>query len=115
MVWPVKRIGKQAIATAAITGISNAKASCGIDNPSGAKIAETPSIAQMLKILLPKMLPTAISFSFFSDAMTEVATSGKLVPAATIVKLMTSSSTPKSLARSTAPWTRNSDPMNLSK
>ena len=52
----------------------------GIINP------ESPTIKKMLKMLLPTMLPTAISEFFFIAAVTEVNNSGSEVPKATIVK-----------------------------
>jgi hypothetical protein len=53
----------------------------------------------MLKVLLPTTLPTAMSRSPFSAAVTEVATSGIEVPMATMVRPITTSLTPSALAK----------------
>ena len=52
----------------------------------------------MLNMLLPTMLPTAMSRSPRSAAITDVATSGIPVPAATTVSAITSSLTPSEAA-----------------
>lgn len=59
----VKKTGKQAIATAIISGISNAKIDDETDIPEGASMLDIPRTPKMLKILLPTTLPTAISRS----------------------------------------------------
>jgi hypothetical protein len=56
----------------------------------------------MLKVLLPTTLPTAMSRSPLTAAITEVATSGIEVPAATMVRPITTSLTPSALANTTA-------------
>ena len=48
----------------------------------------TPNMSKRLKILDPTILPMAISAFFFIAATTEVASSGREVPAATMVKPM---------------------------
>jgi len=65
----------------------------------------------MLKVLLPTTFPTAMSRCPFTAAATDAATSGSEVPAATIVRPMTSSDTPSSLAMSVAAPTNQRDPM----
>ena len=64
----------------------------------------------MLKTLLPTTLPTAMSRSPFSAAVTEVATSGIEVPAATMVSAITSSLTPAARAKATAASTSHFAP-----
>jgi hypothetical protein len=49
----------------------------------------------MLNVLLPTTLPTAMSRSPLMAAIMLVATSGMLVPAATMVRPMTRSLTPR--------------------
>jgi hypothetical protein len=60
---------------------------------------DTPSTPRMLKVLLPMTLPTAMSRSPRSVAMSEVATSGREVPAATMVRPITISLRPRTLAK----------------
>ncbi len=59
---------------------------------------ERPVMNAMLNILEPTILPMAMSFSFFIAATTLVTSSGKDVPAATIVSPTRDSLIPKSLA-----------------
>src|SRR5690606_22197769 len=75
---------------------------------------ETPSTQRILKILLPTTLPTAMSRWPRIVAITDVITSGKEVPAATIVKPITASLTPQAVANSTALCTNQRAP-NTSK
>lgn len=64
----------------------------------------------MLNRLLPITLPTAMSRSPRSVAITEVATSGIEVPAATMVRPITRSLTPSAFAKLTAAATSQSAP-----
>ncbi len=82
----MKNIGRQAKATAIITGISKLSAAGATVIPAGAISPQRPSTARILKILLPTTLPTAISRSPRTAATTEVATSGNEVPAAMRVR-----------------------------
>lgn len=52
-------------------------------------LADTPNISKILNILEPSIFPIAMSLSPFIAAVTEVTSSGKLVPIAIIVKLIT--------------------------
>lgn len=65
---------------------------------------------RMLKMLEPMTFPTAMSFSPLNAATMEVASSGRLVPMATIVSPMTASETWNSLAISTEPLTKSLAP-----
>jgi hypothetical protein len=56
---------------------------------------DSPSTPRRLKVLLPTTLPTAMSRSPRTAAMTEVATSGSEVPAATMVSPTTTSLIPR--------------------
>ena len=58
-----------------------------------------PSTMQMLKMLLPIMLPTRSSFSFLRAAVMVVTSSGSEVPKATMVRAMIRSETPTMAAR----------------
>ena len=108
---PVKKIGRQAIATAISTGILNRSAASETATPPVGEIAaDTPSTARILKILLPTILPTAISRSPLMLASTEVANSGRAVPAATMVKPITNSLTPIDRAIAIALSTNQRDP-----
>ena len=73
------------MATAVITGRSKASTDGATASGSGATTARRPSTPRMLKVLLPTTLPTAMSRSPRIVAMTDVATSGSEVPAATMV------------------------------
>ena len=64
----------------------------------------------MLNVLLPTTLPIAMSRSPRTVAMTDVATSGSDVPAATMVSPTTSSETPSARANATAASTSRFDP-----
>ena len=57
--------------------------------------AGRPSTMQMLKMLLPMMLPTRSSVSFFLAAVMVVTSSGSEVPKAMMVSAMMRSDTPK--------------------
>ena len=65
----------------------------------------------ILKIFEPTMLPTAISVSFFKAAEIEAASSGKLVPKATIVTPIIRSLTPHEKAILEAPSIKNLAPI----
>ena len=65
----------------------------------------TPNIPRILKIFDPIILPIEISVSFRKAAVTEVASSGMLVPIAIIDKDITLSDIPIFLARDEAPST----------
>ena len=72
---------------------------------SGVMVAEHPKIKNILKRLLPMIFPIAISGFFFMAATTDVASSGREVPTATIVTPMTASLIPNPLAIPIAPFT----------
>ena len=63
-----------------------------------------------LKMLLPTMLPTAMSAWPASPACTLTAISGALVPKATTVRPITSGEIPNRAARRAAPRTSNTAP-----
>lgn len=69
-----------------------------------------PSTIQMLKILLPMILPTRSSFSCFLAAVIVVTSSGSDVPNATTVKAMIRSEIPIVLAMVDAEVTTSSLP-----
>ncbi len=71
-------------------------------NGIGVSRADIPRIKKTLKMLEPTMLPTARSKLFFLAAITEVANSGREVPAETMVKAMILSAMPKLSASLTA-------------
>ena len=73
------------------THISNSKA---FANATGVINAEKPTTKSTLKMLLPTMLPIAISALPLRAAVTEVKSSGKEVPSATMVKPMKRSLNP---------------------
>ncbi len=66
---------------------------------AGTEILETTEVTQRtprrLKILLPTTFPITISLSRLSDAIIEVASSGRLVPKAMTVRPITDSLTQK--------------------
>ena len=76
----------------------------------GVTVAVVPRMKKILNRLLPTIFPTAISGSFFKAAATDVASSGREVPAATIVKPMKLSLMPKALAMFDAEETKRSPP-----
>ncbi len=78
----------------------------------GKMIEEAPTIQKTLKILDPTILPTAISFCFLIPATTDVASSGKLVPIATIVRPIKASDSPAKRARIVALSTNSLPPKN---
>lgn len=73
----------------------------------GAKMADTPRITKRFIIFDPTTFPTAISEFPLLAAMIEVASSGALVPTATIVRPMIDSESPNNFAISTAHETRS--------
>ncbi len=79
-------------------------------NGSGRTTAAHPSTISILKILLPITLPSAIPVLPLSAALTEVASSGSEVPAATMVSPTTASLTPSPLAMAEALSTKRSPP-----
>jgi cation:H+ antiporter len=93
-----------AIQSTSRNSISGGKEKLGASN---AGIAKTP---KLLKILDPIIFPTAISLLPFITLINDAASSGRLVPTATIVSPMTVSLKPHNLARSIAPSTSNFDP-----
>lgn len=66
---------------------------------------ETPKIPSMLKIFEPIKLPNSMSVCRLKTAMSELASSGRLVPTAMRVKPITLSGTPKARASVLAPST----------
>lgn len=70
----------------------------------------TPSTHKTLKILAPTMFPIAISLFFFKTAITDVTSSGRLVPIATIDTPITVSETLNILAITIAPSTTHLPP-----
>ena len=91
--------------TAAVVmiGISNQAACADISSGLGENNALQPRIKRILKVLLPITLPRAMSRSPLIVAATEAATSGRLVPTATMVNPMINSETPRLRAISVAP------------
>jgi hypothetical protein len=92
--FPVKNIGRQATATAIITGISKCSAEEDTLIPPGANIADKPSTARILKTLLPTTFPSAISDCPMIEDWMLTRSSGELVPKATIVRPIMSGDTP---------------------
>ena len=74
-------------------------------NGTGQIRAVVPMTNRILKILLPTMLPTAIAELPFLAAVTEVTSSGRDVPNATIVRPIKRSLNPNILAKAVAPLT----------
>ena len=74
-------------------------------------IAEIPSIRKILAILLPRILPTAISVDPWKLAYKLTASSGADVPKATKVKPTIRSDILNLLASAEAPSTRKSAPL----
>ena len=111
---PVNAIGRRAIAVASMTGRSSEIAAAGTGMPSPKMIAGRPSTSPMLKMLLPTMLPTAMSRSPRRTAMIEVASSGSEVPIATTVSPTTRLLTPSPVAMLTAPVTSSCEPSTRS-
>ena len=93
---PVSMIGSSAIASRIISGASS-HSTCSF-TVGGLMSEVTPRMHAMLKMLEPRMLPTAISACLRTAAMTEVASSGIEVPPATIVSAIASSETPSDRA-----------------
>ena len=76
----------------------------------GCIIDVMPRTIRILKILLPKILPIAISPCPLLAAIMEETISGRLVPIATTVIPINHSPIPKVLAMETPPDTRNFAP-----
>ena len=74
-------------------------------------VADNPNISKILNILEPSMFPIAISLSPLKAAVTEVTSSGKLVPISIMVKLITFSLIPSVCAMVTAWFTVKSPPI----
>ena len=72
-----------------------------------AKATGKASTMQILKILLPTILPTRRSLSFFLAAMMVVTSSGKDVPSAMMVREMIRSEIPTVVAMVEAEFTTN--------
>ena len=79
-------------------------------NVIGLIVAAIPSTNRILKILEPITLPSAISSSFLRAATTEVTSSGRLVPQATIVSPIRFWLSPSFAATVDAPFTTKSPP-----
>lgn len=62
---------------------------------SGSITDDAPKTNRILKMLLPTIFPRAISLSFFKAAVMDVASSGKDVPIAIMVKPTRASLIPK--------------------
>ena len=77
---------------------------------SGVITALMPRMNSTLKTLLPTTLPTAMSVLPLRTAPTETATSGELVPNATIVRPTTRGEMPSESAILEAPRTSDSAP-----
>ena len=92
--WPIVPIVSAGIVGATVPKIS----------------AGRPSTMQILKILLPMMLPTSNSVSFFLAAAMVVTSSGSDVPKATMVSAIMRSDTPKVCAILVAEFTTSSAP-----
>ena len=73
--------------------------------------AEAPIIKRILKILEPTTFPTARSFSPLEEATTEVTSSGREVPIATMVRPIRVWLMPKAAAISLALFTTKFDPI----
>lgn len=76
----------------------------------GLTVAEHPNTRKILKMLLPITLPSAIAVFPLRAAVTDVASSGREVPIATIVRPITASLTPMAEAIPDAPSTNKSPP-----
>ena len=74
------------------------------------RVTGRPRTIQILKMLLPMMLPTRSSVSFFLAALIVVMSSGREVPRATMVRAMIRSDTPTDLAIKEAELTTSSAP-----
>ena len=81
-----------------------------VSNTIGLISADVPSTKRILKILEPTMLPIARSASPFLAADSEVTSSGREVPNATIVSPIRLSDIPSPLAIVFAPFTTACDP-----
>ena len=78
-----------------------------IDTGTGLIILVTHRIQKILKIFDPTTFPIAMSVSHFLTAMTEVASSGREVPIATIESQIIRSEIPRAVAISMALSTRS--------
>ena len=79
-----------------ISDKSRVAAACRFKN-----IPAKPKISKILNTLDPRTLPTAISDSFFHEAIIDTTSSGNEVPTATKVNAITSGSIPKIVAKRT--------------
>ena len=79
-------------------------------NLNGKTVPVTPRIRRMLKIFDPNIAPSAIPHLPLMPDIIKVATSGRDVPSATMVRPITSSDIPRSSARVVAPWTNRLEP-----
>ena len=79
-------------------------------NTTGIIKAVVPTTNKILKILLPTIFPIAISAFPFMAAETEVTSSGRDVPSATIVRPINLSLNPKPFAKAVAASTVISEP-----
>src|SRR5690625_210817 len=77
----LEKINKQTVRNIRMVMSTNTLLSTG----KGEMTEADPSTKSMLKILLPTILPSAISLSFFHAAVTDVTNSGSDVPIAIIV------------------------------
>ncbi len=75
--------------------------------------AEVPTTKRILKILLPTILPTAISALPLIAAVTLVTSSGREVPKATMVRPINRSLMPKISASAVAASTATSEPSTI--
>jgi hypothetical protein len=81
-----------------------------LDTNSGAMMDESPRIKRILKILLPKTLPSAMSAWPAMDDLMLTASSGELVPKATTVSPIIRGEIPSPEAIFEAPRTKISAP-----
>ena len=107
-IFPSSPKMKTNIETAIITGTSNL-INC-LETTRGVMEADMPRIKRMLNMLLPTTLPRDMSALPDRPAMTLTASSGELVPKATIVSPITRGDIPTSTASFDAPRTNASAP-----
>ncbi len=93
-----------------ITDITKISTTASLITGIGCMVAETPNINNILKRFEPMAFPTARSFSPFLAATTEVTSSGRLVPHATIVRPIKVGLMPIYAAITLAPFTTKSPP-----
>ena len=102
---PLRATNQSRAALATIMMTSSISKDLGSTAP---KIATgSPSTIQILKMLLPIMLPTRSSFSWRRAAVMVVTSSGREVPNATTVRAIIRSEMPMALARNEAELTTN--------